>query len=247
MLEAIIVDDEQHCINRLQKQLGAEAPDIEIIACCKTVENARKIIAENSPDILFLDVQLGNRTGFDLLATIKKIDFEIIFTTSYDSYALKAFKFSALDYLLKPVDKDDLKRSLQKLRQQRDLKETSKKIDILFHNFREGNETSKRIAIPTVDGYTMVDAKDIIRLQSDVNYTHIHTVAGKKITASKTIKFFETLLEGADFFRVHKSHLVNLKFVESYSKGKGGHITLADGSQIEVAIRRKEELLKRLT
>lgn len=241
------MDDEQHCINRLQKQLGAEAPDIEIIACCKTVENARKIIAENSPDILFLDVQLGNRTGFDLLATIKKIDFEIIFTTSYDSYALKAFKFSALDYLLKPVDKDDLKRSLQKLRQQRDLKETSKKIDILFHNFREGNETSKRIAIPTVDGYTMVDAKDIIRLQSDVNYTHIHTVAGKKITASKTIKFFETLLEGADFFRVHKSHLVNLKFVESYSKGKGGHITLADGSQIEVAIRRKEELLKRLT
>jgi len=241
------VDDEQHCINRLQKQLGAEAPDIEIIACCKTVENARKIIAENSPDILFLDVQLGNRTGFDLLASIKKIDFEIIFTTSYDSYALKAFKFSALDYLLKPVDKDDLKRSLQKLRQQRDLKETSKKIDILFHNFREGNETSKRIAIPTVDGYTMVDAKDIIRLQSDVNYTHIHTVAGKKITASKTIKFFETLLEGADFFRVHKSHLVNLKFVESYSKGKGGHITLADGSQIEVAIRRKEELLKRLT
>ena len=241
------MDDEQHCINRLQKQLGAEAPDIEIIACCKTVENARKIIAENSPDILFLDVQLGNRTGFDLLASIKKIDFEIIFTTSYDSYALKAFKFSALDYLLKPVDKDDLKRSLQKLRQQRDLKETSKKIDILFHNFREGNETSKRIAIPTVDGYTMVDAKDIIRLQSDVNYTHIHTVAGKKITASKTIKFFETLLEGADFFRVHKSHLVNLKFVESYSKGKGGHITLADGSQIEVAIRRKEELLKRLT
>jgi len=247
MLEAIIVDDEQHCINRLQKQLGAEAPDIEIIACCKTVENAQQIIAENSPDILFLDVQLGNQTGFDLLATIKKIDFEIIFTTSYDNYALKAFKFSALDYLLKPVDKDDLKRSLQRLRQQKGLKDTSKKIDILFHNFKEGSETSKRIAIPTVDGYTMLDAKDIIRLQSDVNYTNIYTSAGKKITASKTIKFFETMLEGNDFFRVHKSHLVNLKFVESYSKGKGGHITLIDGNQIEVAIRRKEELLKRLT
>lgn len=158
----------------------------------------------------------------------------------------KAFKFSALDYLLKPIDSIELGNALQKLRAQKSLKETSKKIDILFHNFKEGNESSKRITIPTVGGFTMVDTKDMVRLQSDTNYTHIHTVSGKKITASKTIKYFEGLLEDSSSFRVHKSHLVNLSFVEHYIKGKGGYIALTDGSRVEVAVRRKEELFKKL-
>jgi len=246
MLKAIIVDDEQHCINRLDGLLQEYGNDVNVLARCLSIKEAKSEIERESPDILFLDVQLGNNTGFDLLSQLSQIDFEVIFTTSYDNYALKAFKFSALDYLLKPIDKTDFIQSLQKLRQQNNLKETSKKIDVLFHNFKDTNDSSKRIAIPTIEGFTMVDTGNIVRLQSDANYTHIYTATQKKITASKTIKFFEELLEGQNFFRVHKSHLVHLKFIESYNKGKGGYLTLSDGNKIEVAVRRKEALLKRL-
>ncbi|MCR9228286.1 MAG: response regulator [Flavobacteriaceae bacterium] len=246
MLKAIIVDDEQHCINRLDGLLQDQGHDIEVMARCKTINEAKGEITCSFPDIVFLDVQLGKNTGFDLLSQLDTFDFEVIFTTSFDNYALQAFKFSALDYLLKPIDKNDLANALQKLRNHKNLKETSKKIDILFHNFKEGNELSKRIAIPTLDGFAMLDTNDIIRLQSDVNYTHIHTLSNKRITASKTLKYFEGVLEGNAFFRVHKSHLVNLSFVEHYVKGKGGYIVLTDGSKIEVAVRRKEELIKKL-
>ena len=241
MLKAIIVDDEQHCIDRLERLLRSSAHDIQMIAYCKTIDEAKKEIAKIAPDILFLDVQLGNATGFDLLSQLDNIDFEVIFTTSYDKYALKAFKFSALDYLLKPIDNTVLDHALQKLRQQKNLKETSQKIDILFHNFKESNATSKRIAIPTVEGFTMLDTKEIIRFQSDANYTQ-----NKKLTASKTIKYFEEILDDNMFFRVHKSHLVNLDYIETYTKGKGGHITLSDKTKIEVAVRRKDELLQKL-
>ncbi len=247
MLKAIIVDDEQHCINRLDGLLQDEGHDIEVMARCKTIDEAKREITDSSPDIVFLDVQLGKNTGFELLSQLNSFDFEVIFTTSFDDYALKAFRFSALDYLLKPIDKNDLASALQKLRQHKSLKETSKKIDILFHNFKEGNKSSKRIAIPTMDGFALVDTNDIIRFQSDINYTHIHTLSNKKITASRTLKYFENVLENSTFFRVHKSHLVNLSFVENYIRGKGGHIILTDGSKIEVAVRRKEELLKKIT
>lgn len=246
MLKAIIVDDEQHCIDRLTELLEHNGHEVEIMACCKTISEAKKQISMLQPDVLFLDVQLGNVTGFDLLAQLDRWDFELIFTTSYDRYALKAFKFSALDYLLKPIDKMDLMEALKKVRDNRNLKETAKKIDVLFHNFKDGADPSKRVAIPTMDGFTMVDTGDVIRLQSDGNYTHIHTNGNKKITASKTLKYFEEMLESNNFFRVHKSHLINLSFVDNYAKGKGGYITLADGTKIEVAVRRKEELIKRL-
>ena len=135
MLKAIIVDDEQHCINRLDLLLQDEAPDIEVMARCKTIDEAKREITDSWPDLVFLDVQLGNNTGFELLSQLDSFDFEVIFTTSFDNYALKAFKFSAMDYLLKPIDKNDLASALQKLRQHKNLKETSKKIDILLHNF----------------------------------------------------------------------------------------------------------------
>lgn len=246
MVKALIVDDEQHCIDRLERLLRSSTHNIQMITHCKTIAEAKKQIAKTTPDILFLDVQLGNETGFDLLTQLNRMDFEVIFTTSYDKYALKAIKFSALDYLLKPIENADLENALLKLRQQKSLKDTSKKMDVLFHNFKAHNASSKRIAIPTVEGLTMMDTKEIIRFQSDANYTHIHTLSRKKITASKTIKYFEDILDDNMFFRVHKSHLVNLDHIETYTKGKGGHITLSDGIQIEVAVRRKDELLKKL-
>nr|WP_293299950.1 LytTR family DNA-binding domain-containing protein [Allomuricauda sp.] len=246
MLKAIIVDDEQHCINRLEELLQEHKEEIQIVSCCKTLEEAKRQIGNLGPDILFLDVHLGDVTGFDLLSQLDHIDFELIFTTSFDSYALQAFKFSALDYLLKPIDKDDLKEAVKRVQQSKKLKETSQKIDVLFHNFKDGAGTSKRIAVPTMDGFAMVDVKDIIRLQSDGNYTHIYTISNKRITAARTLKHFEGLLDTDAFFRTHKSHLVNLSFVDNYIKGKGGYVVLSDGTKVEVAVRRKEELIQKL-
>lgn len=246
MLKAIIVDDEQHCIDRLSELLQDHKDSIEITANCKTIEEAEQKITDTKPDVVFLDVHLGNVTGFDLLTLLPNRNFDVVFTTSYDSYALKAFTFSALDYLMKPIDREDLKNTVQKIVYNRNLKETSQKIDVLFHNFKEGMGQSKRMAIPTIEGFVIIDINNIIRFQSDANYTHVHTTSNKKITAAKTLKYFEELLENSDFFRIHKSHLINLSFVDNYIKGKGGYVTLLDGTKIEVAVRRKDELLKKL-
>ncbi|RDY60202.1 LytR/AlgR family response regulator transcription factor [Flagellimonas nanhaiensis] len=246
MLNAIIVDDEQHCIDRLTELLQRHKDSIKIISNCKTIEEAEQQIKVTQPDVVFLDVHLNNATGFDLLSLLPKMDFEVVFTTSYDTYALKAFKFSALDYLLKPIASEDLENAVQKIVHNRSLKETSQKIDVLFHNFKDGIVQPKRMAIPTVEGFTMIEINNIVRFQSDANYTHVHTVTNKKVTAAKTLKYFEEILGSHNFFRIHKSHLINLSFVDNYIKGKGGYVTLLDGSKIEVAVRRKEELLKRL-
>ena len=246
MLKAIIVDDEKHCSDRLGMLLHKHLKSVQVIKICSTITEAKRAIENENPDVVFLDIQLNDNTGFDLLSQIKNINFEVIFTTGYDNYAIKAFKFSALDYLLKPIDKDDLKESINKLKKQEGLKNTIQKIETLFHNFKNNVGHSKRLAIPTLEGLIMVDATKIIHLQSDINYTHIFISSGKKITTPKTLKYFNEILDMPYFFRIHKSHMVNLSFVESYRKGKGGHVVLTNGSKLEVAVRRKEQLLQKL-
>lgn len=246
MLKAIIIDDEQHCIDRLDMLLKEHSEIVKVIKSCSTIAEGKEEIENLKPDVVFLDIQLNNDTGFDLLSQLNQIDFEVIFTTAYDNYAIKAFKFSALDYLLKPIDEDDLKRAIKKLLEKEGLKNTSQKIETLFYNFKSETGQSKRLAIPTLNGLVMVDTDKILRLQSDINYTHIFISPSKKITATKTLKYFEELLDTAGFYRLHKSHLVNLSFIESYHKGNGGYVVLLDGSKLEVAVRRKELLLKKL-
>lgn len=245
-LSAIIVDDEQHCIDRLLLLLEAHSNIIKVEGSCSSVEEAENLIKSKNPDIVFLDVQLNARTGFDLLNQIDEVDFEVIFTTAFDNYAIKAFKFSALDYLLKPLNPEDLKTALERLVAYKGLKNTSRKIETLLFNFNKEIQREKRLAVPTLEGLEMINLKDITYLQSDANYTHIHIVPNKKITAPKTLKHFEDILDEHLFFRIHKSHVVNLSFIKSYLKGKGGYVILSDSTKLEVAVRRKEELLKKL-
>ncbi|HBK71504.1 MAG TPA: DNA-binding response regulator [Flavobacteriaceae bacterium] len=247
MLKAIIIDDEQHCVERISKQLSSYINIVEIIEVCMNIEDAKVAIESMQPDVIFLDIQIHEKTGFDLLKQFVSIDFEIVFTTAFDSYAVNAFKFSALDYLLKPIDEDELNKTIEKLKDKTSLKDVSKKVEVLIHNLEEKTEHSKKIAIPTVDGLTFVKVVDIIRCQSDINYTHLFLVGNKKITVAKTLKHFDSLLEQYNFFRTHNSHLINLAFVEKYIKGKGGYILLSDGTHIEVAVRRKEAFLKKLS
>ncbi|PRX53948.1 LytR/AlgR family response regulator transcription factor [Flagellimonas meridianipacifica] len=246
MLKAIIIDDEQHCIDRLQLLLGNHSETIQVLGSYSSVEVGKKEIDRLKPDVVFLDIQLNEDTGFDLLSQFERIDFEVIFTTAFDNYAIQAFKFSALDYLLKPIAEDDLEQAVKKLIKQTGLRDTSQRIETLFHNFKREIGHSKKLAIPTMEGLVMVDVDKIIRLQSDVNYTHIFIATNTKITTSKTLKFFEEILDPQQFFRTHKSHLVNLKYVVSYIKGKGGYVVLSNGSKLEVAVRRKDLLLQKL-
>ena len=246
MLKAIIVDDEQHCIDRLKKLLGEHLGAIELIGSFKTVKEALKGIETIAPDVVFLDVHLQDETGFDLLARLSPIDFEVIFTTAYDNYAVEAFRFSALDYLLKPVDKEEFAATIQKIVEKGGLKDASKRLEVLFYNFENKMVGSRKAAIPTLEGLTFIKIDDIVRCQSDGNYTNIFLIENKKLIATKTLKYFEEMLDDHQFFRVHKSHYINVSFIDKYLKGKGGYVLMSDGSRIEVAVRRKEEFLKKV-
>jgi two-component system LytT family response regulator len=245
MITAIIIDDEPHCVERLKTLLADYfSKNIRLAGSFDTVDKALQGIREIQPDLLFLDVQIHDKTGFDLLRETGEINFDIIFTTAYEKYAVQAFKFSAIDYLLKPIALDDLKEAIGKAVEKKSKDDTSKKIDVLLQNVQTA---SKTICVPVINGLVFVKVSDIIRCQGEVNYTNIFLTDKKKMLVAKTLKEFEELLTDYDFFRVHNSHLINLKHIRSYNKGKGGYVMMNDGSQIEVSTRRKEDFLKRLT
>jgi len=248
MITAIIIDDEQHCIERLQHLLATHCRDqVQLIAMYSSVEEGLAGLKTEQPDLLFLDVQIKDSTGFELLKQVKKISFEVIFTTAFEKYALQAFKFSAIDYLLKPVDADDLVAAVEKVRNKTSREELSGKMDVLFHNLRNMQGLSKRISVPSISGFSFLQVSDIIRCQSDINYTTIYLKDKQKITVAKTLKEFEELLTEYNFFRVHNSHLINLAYIKSYNKGKGGFVSMTDNTDIEVSTRRKEEFLRKLS
>lgn len=249
MITAVIVDDEQHCIDRLQSLLQQYFTEsIKVAATCKTVEEGVTTIKALRPQLVFLDVQVFDKTGFDLLLQLAPVNFAVIFTTAYEKYAVQAFKFSAVDYLLKPVDTDDLGIAIDKAVAAINLTQTSAKLDVLFHNMRQQENQHRRICIPVSSGLIFLQVNDIIRCESNINYTTLYTADKKKIVAAKTLKEFEEMLVDSNFYRVHNSHLINLAYISSYNKtkGGGGSVTLADGSEVEVSTRRKDEFLRRL-
>ena len=246
MLKAIIVDDEQHCSDRVAKLLQGYRDTLMLVATCNSLSSAKKAISELSPDVVFLDVQLQAHTGFELLSQLPKVEFQVVFTTAYDSYAVEAFRFSALDYLLKPIDEDEFEQTVGKIKQMAAQKETAGRLETLFHNFEHQMVGMKKLAIPGQDYHTIVNVNDIIRCQSDSNYTHIFTISDKKITATKTLKYFEELIQSPQFFRVHKSHYINIAHVKKYIKGKNAHVQMADGAKVEIAVRRKDEFHRKL-
>ncbi|HPF96700.1 MAG: response regulator transcription factor [Mangrovimonas sp.] len=246
MIKTIIVDDEQHCIDWL-KDLLSPHPEVEILATFQSVDEAAKLLKHFKPDVLFLDVQIHDKTGFDLLKELKTVDFEVIFTTAHERFAVQAFKFSAVDYLLKPIDEDDLQLALSKVMEKLKTKDFSEKMDVLLSNIQT-NGHQKRITIPTQDGFVFQDISDIIRCQSEGNYTNIYTKGNKQpLLVSKTLKTFEELLADSGFYRVHNSHLINLEYISKYTKGKGGYVTMQDHTVIEVSTRRKDDFLKLLS
>ena len=243
MLKAIIVDDEPDCCETLSMLLERYCPEVAVTAVCSSGAAALLTIPEQKPQLVFLDIEMPHMNGFQLLEQLPAIDFELVFTTSYDQYAIKAIRFSALDYLLKPVDREELRQAVQKVvkRQQPPLPQ---QLEILLQKLHQ--PATSKIAIPTMEGLQMIPVASIITCKSDSNYTTLYLKGKQKITASRTLKEVEEMLEGLSFLRVHQSHLVNLDEVGKYVRGEGGYLVMSDGSAVDVARSRKDLLLQKL-
>jgi two-component system, LytTR family, response regulator len=244
-MKAIIIDDETRVINTLTNLIHSIASDISIVATAQDIESGYKIVTKFSPDILFLDVQLPDGTGFDLLKKLRTITFKLIFITAHEEYAIKAIKCSALDYLLKPVDPDELYLAINKAKNLIKEEEEKLKIKTLIDNF-ENKQSLQHIVLHTAECLHIVKIEDIIRCQSDNNYTFFHLADKKRILVSKTIKEFSELLRTSGFLRVHQSHLINLAQVDKYVKSEGGYILMKDQSSVPISLSNKQQVLRAL-
>ena len=244
MLKAVIVDDEPYCCEALATLLE-DCADIEVMAICHSAADALAAIKKYSPVLVFLDVEMPKMNGFEMLEQLSSVNFEIIFTTSYDQYALKAIRFSAIDYLLKPVDSEELQKAIQKV-VHRSQKPIAQQLEILMQKIHQPSTPINKIAMPTMEGLQMIPVDSIISCESDSNYTILFLKNNKKIIASRTLKDIEELLEEHSFARVHRCYLANLNEVEKYIKGDGGYLVMSDGKTIDVARNKKEVLLKKL-
>ena len=245
MITAIIVDDEEKSRITLNNLVTKHCPSVSVKQLCESVDSAVEAIKKHKPDLVLLDIEMPFHSGFNLLERIKEPEFEVIFTTAYDHYAIKAIRFSAIDYLLKPIDVDELKIAMQKVESKQSVPGNKfEKFELLLSNLKG---KSVKIAVPAFDGLQMINADDIIKCTADESYTHISLTTGQKIVVSKLLKDYEELLEGYNFFRIHNSSLINLKHVTKYVKGEGGYVIMSDGETCEVSRRKKNELILKLS
>ncbi|MFI5219766.1 MAG: LytR/AlgR family response regulator transcription factor [Bacteroidia bacterium] len=246
MIKAIIIEDEERSREALKDMLTQQFRNVHVLAACGNINEGITAIKEHKPDLVFSDIELEQHTAFEMLQQIEKIDFEIIFTTAYEKYAIQAIKFAALDFLLKPFSISDLMEAMNRYFDKHNKHQTTHQFEALFHNLKHVQKDSKKIALPTLNGLSIIPLKEIIRCEADVNYTNFFLVSKQKIMVSKTLKEYEELLDEFDFSRVHGSHLINLHHVKNYTRGEGGTVTLSDGSHVDVSRRKKDEFLKRL-
>ncbi len=241
-LKTILVEDELRGRNAL-KALLLSIPHINIVGEAANVEEAKKLIETREPDLVLLDIEMPYKNGFDLLNELKNRSFDIIFTTAYDSYAVKAFKFSAIDYLLKPIDPEELAAAIEKTIQKRGSNhyQPQSQLENLLENLKTINIQNFKLSLPSSDGILFVPLDEIIRCESDTNYTRFFLLKEQKpILVSKTLKDYEDLLKDYGFCRVHHSNLINLKYVKRYIKGEGGIAVMIDGAEVEISRRKKE-------
>ena len=242
----IIVDDEKPQQEILTAMLDKGFQDYRLDAICNSVDEGIKKIKTLKPELVFLDVQMPPKTGFDLLNAMGQINFEVIFTTSFEHFAIKAFKFSAIDYLLKPFSEEDLAIALKKFEAKNAVQNSLKNVQNLLMNINMNTSDKARIALPTMSGFVFAQVHDIIRCESDNNYTTFYFEDKTHLMVSKTLKDCEELLSEYNFFRVHASHLINLRFIKEYIKGDGGQVKMIDGSYVDVSRRKKDEFLQQL-
>ena len=246
MIKTMLVDDDEKNITILRTLLEQLHSTIEVTGEAGNVEEAFKLIPQLNPNLVFLDIEMPFGNAFDLLDRLMPINFEVIFITAFDEYSLKAFRYSALDYLLKPVDIHDLEAAVQKAEKKIELKNINAQLSNLLFNLNKPALSATRIAMPIKDGFDFIGINEIISCESKNDCTIVHTQSGKKYTCDRTIKEYEDLLPESSFFRIHHSYIVNLNFIRKFFKdGRGGYIELSDGTTVPVAYRRKDVFLSK--
>ena len=247
MLKAIIVDDEEKNREGLARMIDQFCHDVAVVGNAESASAAKKAIQEHQPDLVFLDIEMPGGNGFSLLEEMPNPNFQVIFTTAHADYAIKAIKFAALDYLLKPININELKTAVEKaiinMNAAQDGSLLKKKIEVLKDNRKNEGFDFEKIALPTSDGIDFYEIREILRCEADRAYCKFHMLNGQKVVVSKPLKEFEDLLEECNFFRVHKSNMINLNQIKKYVKGKGGYLILSDDSHVDVSVRRKEALM----
>ncbi|TNE49374.1 MAG: response regulator transcription factor, partial [Bacteroidetes bacterium] len=238
MIKAILIDDERSSLEMLEWLLATYCPDIEILAKCESGAEGMERIRELKPDAVFLDIEMPKMNGFDMLEQFSEIPFEVIFTTAYDKFAVRAFRYSALSYLLKPVDPDELTATVNRLKQKRSAP-TKEQMELLFQSLMNQKSQTERIALSTGDGLIFVQTRDIAYCQAESNYTHVVMADNRKILVAKTLKEIDETLSGRDFFRVHNSYLVNINHIHKFVRGDGGYILMPDDTQITISRSRR--------
>jgi two-component system LytT family response regulator len=243
MIKAVLIDDIPQALHLLRNDLENHCPEIEIIGEAKSVVEGAKVLRNLSPDVVFLDIELQDGTGFDILEILGDISFKIIFTTASDAHAIRAFRFSAIDYLLKPIDPAELKEAVNKL--QENTPNSKERIDLLLDAVKN-KKGPKRLALHTLEKIQVVEINDIVRCESSGNYTTFYFADGTNLLVTKTLKEFDKMLADFEFIRVHQSHLVNAEHIREYAKTEGGYLVMKDGSRVPVSIRKKPEVIKML-
>jgi two-component system LytT family response regulator len=246
MIRTILVDDEADNNRILQRLLETYCPDVQVLGTAEGVETARQLIDLTKPDLAFLDIEMIQGNAFDLLNELMPLPFEVIFVTAFDEYAVRAFKYSAVDYLLKPVDVDELRQAIEKVARRKKEESAGPQLRTLLENVGAMHLSQQKMAIPTLSGLSFITIGHIVRFEAQGRYTNIHLHKGECVMTTRNIKEYEDLLPDSIFYRVHHSHIINLQRIEKYQKGRGGYVIMEDGSSIEVASRRRQGFLDRL-
>ncbi len=247
MIKTILVDDEPRGINTLKKLLQEYCPEVKVIAECADAESAKEKIELLEPQLVFLDISLPRKSSFDLLAELESIHFEIIFVTAHNEYTLQAFHYSAVDYLMKPIDEDLLVDAVRRASQRVSAKAANQNVAAFLHNLQKTQTPQEmKLCIPSMKGFQVVDLKDILYCEATGSYTNFYFLDKRMVCSAKMIHVYEDLLSDAGFVRVHKSFLINLLHVKEYIRGEGGTVVLSNGSNVEVSRRKKEALLSRM-
>jgi len=245
MLNCIIVDDELKSRESLKILIEDFCEGVTVKALSQNVSEAIEAIEVHKPDVVFLDIQLQRETGFDLLTQLKNVDFEVIFTTAFSEYAIKAFKYSAIDYLLKPIDIEELKLALAKV-EKRKGHAIGDRLQQLLQNLRAGTSDNYKLALPTADGLVFVKVSEILYCEASSNYTEIVLTDSRKYIVSRTLKEYEDMLTEQNFYRIHHSYLINLNEIKKYVRGEGGYVIMNNDKSLDVSKRKKEGFLSRI-
>jgi two-component system, LytTR family, response regulator len=245
MIKAIIIDDEPGNIVTLEELLKLYNPEVQVLQTALNPIVGQELILKHKPDIVFLDIEMPYGNAFSMLDKLAPVNFEVIFVTAFNEYAIKAFRYAALDYILKPVNLNELKAAVDRAIQRLDEKKMNTRVDMLLNNMKVENHNFQKIGLPTQDGFRFESIQNIVSLEANGSYTNINIKGNVKEMVSKNLAYFEDLLPSGTFCRIHHSTIINLNFIKKYFKGRGGYVEMENGSVIEVSVRKKEDFLSK--